>query len=65
MASHCVACQVCRRKILNVGAEYRMARGYTSVGSMAPFYVFPCGHAFHAQCLIAHVTQRTDQAQVS
>lgn len=56
-------CGVCRRKILTVGREFQMARGYTSVGSMAPFYVFPCGHAFHAQCLIAHVTRCTTEAQ--
>ncbi|KAF3633336.1 hypothetical protein FXO38_24717 [Capsicum annuum] len=54
---------VCRRKILNVGGDYRMTTGYMAVGPMAPFYVFPCGHAFHAQCLIAHVTRCTNQAQ--
>lgn len=52
-------CGVCRRKILNTGREFGMGRGFTSVGQMAPFYVFPCGHAFHAQCLIAHVTRCT------
>lgn len=57
--------QVCRRKILTVGREYQMTRGYSSVGQMAPFYVFPCGHAFHSQCLIAHVTRSTNEAQVS
>lgn len=41
-----------------------MSRGYTSVGSMAPFYVFPCGHTFHSQCLITHVTSCTSRAQV-
>ncbi|KAK9222262.1 hypothetical protein WN944_010697 [Citrus x changshan-huyou] len=56
-------CGVCRRKILIAGRDYRMARGYASVGPMAPFYVFPCGHAFHAQCLIAHVTQCTNETQ--
>ncbi|XP_038693939.1 vacuolar sorting protein 18 [Tripterygium wilfordii] len=56
-------CGVCRRKILTVGGDYRMAHGYTSVGPMAPFYVFPCGHAFHAQCLIAHVTRCTNETQ--
>ncbi|KAM4093317.1 hypothetical protein ACB094_06G106900 [Castanea mollissima] len=56
-------CGVCRRKILTVGREYQMARGYTSIGPMAPFYVFPCGHAFHAQCLISHVTRCTNEAQ--
>lgn len=55
----------CGRKILNVGGDFRMARGYTAVGPMAPFYVFPCGHAFHAQCLIAHVTRCTTPTQVS
>lgn len=56
-------CGVCRRKILTVGREYQMTRGYSSVGQMAPFYVFPCGHAFHSQCLIAHVTRSTNEAQ--
>jgi hypothetical protein len=42
-----------------------LGRGYTSVGQMAPFYVFPCGHAFHAQCLIAHVTRCTVETHVS
>ncbi|KAK3404608.1 hypothetical protein EUGRSUZ_K00914 [Eucalyptus grandis] len=58
-------CGVCRRKILTVSGEYRMTRGYTSTGPMAPFYVFPCGHAFHAECLIAHVTRCTNETQVS
>ncbi|GFY99077.1 zinc ion binding protein [Actinidia rufa] len=49
-------CGVCQKKILTAGWDHRMARGYTLVGAMAPFYVFPCGHAFHAQCLVAHVT---------
>ncbi|KAL8465488.1 hypothetical protein ACS0TY_034842 [Phlomoides rotata] len=56
-------CGVCRRKILNVADDYRMARVYTSIGSMAPFYVFPCGHSFHAHCLIAHVTKCSNEAQ--
>ncbi|KAJ0052444.1 hypothetical protein Pint_02159 [Pistacia integerrima] len=56
-------CGICRRKILTMGGDYRMARGYTSVGPMAPFYVFPCGHAFHAHCLIAHVTRSTNETQ--
>jgi hypothetical protein len=42
-----------------------MSRGYTSVGQMAPFYVFPCGHAFHVHCLIAHVTCSVNETQVS
>jgi len=42
-----------------------MGRGFTLVGQMAPFYIFPCGHAFHAQCLIAHVTRCTVDSQVN
>ncbi|CAL5417903.1 unnamed protein product [Camellia sinensis] len=56
-------CGVCQRKILTAGWDHRMAGGYTSVDAMAPFYVFPCGHAFHAQCLIAHVTRCTHRDQ--
>ncbi|KAI4341061.1 hypothetical protein MLD38_025832 [Melastoma candidum] len=56
-------CGVCRRKILTVSGDYWMSRGYTSAGPMAPFYVFPCGHSFHAQCLIAHVTRCTTETQ--
>lgn len=49
---------------MTAGGDHQV-RGYSSVGPMAPFYVFPCGHAFHAQCLIAHVTRCTDRTQVS
>jgi hypothetical protein len=42
-----------------------MGRRYTSVGQMAPFYVFPCGHSFHTQCLVAHVTRCTVETHVS
>ncbi|RCV29816.1 hypothetical protein SETIT_6G043600v2 [Setaria italica] len=56
-------CGVCRRKILTVGGLHQVGRSYTSVGHMAPFYVFPCGHAFHANCLIGHVTRCSSQAQ--
>lgn len=56
-------CGVCRRKILNTASDFGMSRGYASVGPMAPFYVFPCGHSFHAQCLITHVTRCTDREQ--
>ncbi|KAL2589962.1 hypothetical protein AAZV13_13G262900 [Glycine max] len=52
-------CGVCQRKILTAGREFGTGRGYTLVGQMAPFYIFPCGHAFHAECLIAHVTRCT------
>ncbi|KAL1198179.1 Vacuolar sorting protein 18 [Cardamine amara subsp. amara] len=49
-------CGVCKRKILMMTGDFRMAQGYSSAGPLAPFYVFPCGHSFHAQCLITHVT---------
>ncbi|KAH1222544.1 Vacuolar sorting protein 18 [Glycine max] len=52
-------CGVCQRKILTAGREFGTGRGYTLVGQMAPFYIFPCGHAFHAECLIVHVTRCT------
>ncbi|XWS63361.1 hypothetical protein CRYUN_Cryun06bG0089700 [Craigia yunnanensis] len=60
---HDEECGVCRRKSLAVGGDYRMACGFTAVGPMAPFSVFPCGHAFHAYCLIAHVTRCTSESQ--
>lgn len=56
-------CGVCRRRILNTAADFGISRGYASLALMAPFYVFPCGHAFHAQCLIAHITQCTNPEQ--
>ncbi|XP_010533738.1 PREDICTED: vacuolar protein sorting-associated protein 18 homolog isoform X2 [Tarenaya hassleriana] len=56
-------CGVCKRKILMMTGDYRMAQGYTSAGPLAPFYVFPCGHSFHAQCLITHVTSCADKNQ--
>ncbi|XP_020100737.1 vacuolar protein sorting-associated protein 18 homolog isoform X3 [Ananas comosus] len=58
-------CGVCECKILTAGALQQIGRSYTSMASMAPFYIFPCGHAFHAQCLIAHVTRCASQSQVS
>ncbi|XP_078436870.1 zinc ion binding protein isoform X2 [Wolffia australiana] len=56
-------CGSCRRKILGAGGVPRMAAGYFSTSAMAPFYIFPCGHAFHVECLIAHITQRTTTVQ--
>ncbi|PKU85899.1 vacuolar sorting protein 18 isoform X1 [Dendrobium catenatum] len=56
-------CGVCKRKILSTGGAHQMRRGYLPVGPMTPFYVFPCGHSFHAQCLITHVTQCSSQSQ--
>ncbi|XP_074585347.1 vacuolar sorting protein 18 isoform X1 [Curcuma longa] len=56
-------CGVCKRKILTAGGAPLLARGYTSTGPMSPFFIFPCGHSFHAHCLIAHVTQCTSRTQ--
>lgn len=53
-------CGVCGRKILASGG-HGMARGFAL--PMAPFYVFPCEHTFHAQCLIGHVTKHTDPTE--
>uniref|UniRef100_A0A0E0LRV6 RING-type domain-containing protein n=1 Tax=Oryza punctata TaxID=4537 RepID=A0A0E0LRV6_ORYPU len=53
-------CGVCKRKILTAGGLHQVGRSYTSTGHMAPFYVFPCGHAFHANCLIAHAEKILD-----
>ncbi|WZY97616.1 LOW QUALITY PROTEIN: hypothetical protein YC2023_069945 [Brassica napus] len=55
--------QVCKRKILTMTGDFRMAQGYSSSGPLAPFYVFPCGHSFHAQCLITHVTSCAHEEQ--
>ncbi|KAL0697667.1 hypothetical protein Bca4012_053789 [Brassica carinata] len=56
-------CGVCKRKILTMTGDFRMAQGYLSAGPLAPFYVFPCGHSFHAQCLITHVTSCAHEEQ--
>nr|VDD55944.1 unnamed protein product [Brassica oleracea] len=56
-------CGVCKRKILTMTGDFRMAHGYFSAGPLAPFYVFPCGHSFHAQCLITHVTSCAHEEQ--
>eukprot|EP00249_Psilotum_nudum_P014604 c24909_g1_i1 orf=639-3668(-) len=50
-------CAACGRGILT--QQKMHGRGYTA--SMAAFYVFPCEHAFHAQCLISHVLKHTDE----
>ncbi|CAF1925179.1 BnaC05g09370D [Brassica napus] len=59
-------CGVCLPKFVNVKSsmgDFRMAQGYSSSGPLAPFYVFPCGHSFHAQCLITHVTSCAHEEQ--
>lgn len=50
-------CGVCGLSILALGGL--QAAGYSS--AMAPFYVFPCEHSFHAQCLIGYVIKQTDK----
>jgi len=57
--------QVCGQRILaSRGANGALgaARSYTSL--VAPFYVFPCEHAFHAQCLTEYVIKHTDKSEV-
>ncbi|CAI9105315.1 OLC1v1004212C1 [Oldenlandia corymbosa var. corymbosa] len=58
---HGEECGVCRRKILNGNKEYQKSHGSILPASMVPFYVFPCGHCFHAECLLTHVTNGTTQ----
>eukprot|EP00250_Pteridium_aquilinum_P006787 c16631_g1_i1 orf=516-3560(-) len=53
-------CGICGLGILASGSM--QTRGYSSV--MAPFYVFPCEHSFHAQCLLAHVIKYKDKNEM-
>ncbi|PKA62970.1 hypothetical protein AXF42_Ash007766 [Apostasia shenzhenica] len=55
-------CGVCKLKILSTGGAHQVGRGYMPIGKLTPFFVFPCGHSFHSQCLIAHVTTCTSQS---
>ncbi|KAH7283931.1 hypothetical protein KP509_34G031500 [Ceratopteris richardii] len=50
-------CGVCALGILRSGTS--QTRGVSSV--MAPFYVFPCEHSFHAQCLLGHIIKYKDK----
>ncbi|KAJ3693670.1 hypothetical protein LUZ60_009150 [Juncus effusus] len=52
-------CGVCKRKILGTAGALQLV----GRSNIAPFYVFPCSHAFHAPCLIAHVTKCAAQPQ--
>ncbi|KAJ7548955.1 hypothetical protein O6H91_07G034600 [Diphasiastrum complanatum] len=57
-------CGVCGRKILALGTvrgSHGSATGYASF--MAPFYIFPCEHTFHADCLVGYVTKHVDQGE--
>ncbi|KAJ3688031.1 hypothetical protein LUZ61_017195 [Rhynchospora tenuis] len=58
-------CGVCKRKILGTRGAQQMGSSYMSGGNIAPLYVFPCSHAFHAPCLITHVTRCTTHAQAA
>ncbi|KAI5058038.1 hypothetical protein GOP47_0026208 [Adiantum capillus-veneris] len=53
-------CGICALGILRSGSI--QTRGVSSV--MAPFYVFPCEHSFHAQCLLAHVIKYKDKNEM-
>ncbi|MCO5603326.1 hypothetical protein L7F22_057476 [Adiantum nelumboides] len=53
-------CGICALGILRSGSI--QTRGVFSV--MAPFYVFPCEHSFHAQCLLAHVIKYKDKNEM-
>ena len=53
--------QVCGLSILS--SQPLQARGFSPM--MAPFYVFPCEHSFHAQCLLKHIVKHKDRNEVS
>ncbi|KAG0626001.1 hypothetical protein M758_2G095100 [Ceratodon purpureus] len=54
-------CKICGQRLLVPKVAPGAARSYTAF--MAPFYVFPCEHAFHSQCLTDYVLQHTDQGE--
>jgi ribosomal protein S27E len=57
-------CQICGERILaprGMHGALGAARSYSSL--VAPFYVFPCEHAFHADCLTDYVIKHTDKSE--
>lgn len=57
--------QICGERILaprGMHGTLGAARSYSSL--VAPFYVFPCEHAFHADCLTDYVIKHTDKSEV-
>ncbi|OAE21445.1 hypothetical protein AXG93_3506s1190 [Marchantia polymorpha subsp. ruderalis] len=55
-------CGVCGRLILaSKGNHASGPPGRTLTTVMAPFYVFPCEHSFHAQCLTEYVLKHSDK----
>lgn len=59
-------CGICRKLLLagrvSRGSISRFQKGAMAT-SMAPFYVFPCGHGFHADCLTAHVLEHSGMGE--
>jgi hypothetical protein len=56
--------QICGERILaprGMHGALGAARSYSSL--VAPFYVFPCEHAFHADCLTDYVIKHTDKSE--
>ncbi|KAL3688498.1 hypothetical protein R1sor_014807 [Riccia sorocarpa] len=55
-------CGVCGRLLLaSKGNKPSGPPGRSVTSVMAPFYVFPCEHSFHAQCLTEYVMNHTDR----
>ncbi|CAK9261476.1 unnamed protein product [Sphagnum jensenii] len=57
-------CRICGERILaprGMHGALGAARSYSSL--VAPFYVFPCEHAFHADCLTDYVIKHTDKSE--
>uniref|UniRef100_A0A2C9URV2 Uncharacterized protein n=1 Tax=Manihot esculenta TaxID=3983 RepID=A0A2C9URV2_MANES len=55
--------QVCKCKILIVGMDYHISCLYLR-GPMGSLLCISMWHAFHEQCLIAHLTSHTNKTQV-
>ncbi|CAM6102948.1 unnamed protein product [Calypogeia fissa] len=57
-------CGICGKRILLTNKKWGVrpvAQNYTS--GMAPFYVFPCEHSFHAECLTDYVMKHSDKLE--
>lgn len=57
-------CKICGLRLLAPkGAQGAAGAARSYIAIMAPFYVFPCEHAFHSQCLTDYVLQHTDESE--
>eukprot|EP00271_Cylindrocystis_brebissonii_P008632 TRINITY_DN23099_c0_g1_i1.p1 TRINITY_DN23099_c0_g1~~TRINITY_DN23099_c0_g1_i1.p1 ORF type:complete len:1123 (-),score=263.65 TRINITY_DN23099_c0_g1_i1:370-3738(-) len=55
------ACGICGKPLLQTsGREGGTLGAMSGGGGMAPFYVFPCEHAFHADCLTKYLMKHAE-----